>query len=70
MLQKLIIMILQIHIKILKTSVNVTKEWNDQDNQDGKRAKQVIVHLYANGKDTGKTLTLSDDNQWISSLMI
>lgn len=53
--------------KILKTSVNVTKEWNDQDNQDGKRAKQVIVHLYANGKDTGKTLTLSDDNQWISS---
>ena len=53
--------------KILKTSVNVTKEWNDQDNQDGKRAKQVIVHLYADGKDTGKTLTLSDDNQWISS---
>lgn len=44
-------MILQIH-KILKTSVNVTKEWNDQDNQDGKRAKQVIVHLYADGKDT------------------
>lgn len=49
------------------TSVKVTKVWDDSNNQDGKRTKEVTVHLYANGKDTKKTLTLNDNNEWKDS---
>ena len=48
----------------LKTSVTVTKQWNDADDQDGIRPKSVRVKLLADGADTGKTLTLSEDNSW------
>ena len=42
----------------------VTKEWNDADNQDGIRPDSVIIKLLADGKDTGKILTLNEDNEW------
>lgn len=45
-------------------SVTVTKNWVDDDNQDGQRPASVTVKLLADGKETGKTLTLSDDNNW------
>ncbi|MGI6033340.1 MAG: Spy0128 family protein, partial [Coriobacteriales bacterium] len=38
--------------------VSCTMEWNDADDQDGKRPSSVTVHLYRNGADTGKKLTL------------
>ena len=45
------------------TSVNVSKIWDDGDNQDGKRT-DIIVALYRNGEDTGKTVTLNAENGW------
>lgn len=44
-----------------KTSVTVTKVWDDDNNRDGIRPHEVTVRLYANGSDTGKSLTLSGD---------
>ena len=48
------------------TSVKVTKEWDDHDNQDGKRPGSVVVHLYANGEKTDQTVELSNDNNWMA----
>ena len=45
-------------------SKTVTKEWVDNNNQDGIRPDSIEVELLANGKETGKTVTLSDANNW------
>mgnify|MGYP001228146982 CR=1 FL=1 len=50
-----------------KTSVGVTKSWQDNNDQDGIRPESITVKLLANGKDTGKTLTLSEGNKWTDS---
>ena len=50
-----------------QTSVFVTKNWEDNNNQDGIRPDAITVKLLANGVDTGKTLTLSADNNWMGS---
>ncbi|MDY3052564.1 MAG: Cna B-type domain-containing protein, partial [Ndongobacter sp.] len=50
-----------------KTSVAVTKSWNDQNDKDGIRPKSITVHLLADGKDTGKKLVLSAENKWMGS---
>lgn len=50
-----------------KTSVSVKKAWDDKDNQDGKRPSSVTVKLLADGQDTGKTLTLTEANNWTGS---
>ena len=47
-----------------KTSIPVTKTWNDSNNQDGLRPASVTVHLLADGADTGRTLVLSEENAW------
>lgn len=47
-----------------KTSATVTKIWNDAENQDGKRPESITVSLLADGKETGKTVTLSIENNW------
>ena len=47
-----------------KTSVQVTKVWDDEDNKDGSRPKSITVQLLADGVDTGKTLVLTADNNW------
>ena len=47
-----------------KTSLTVTKSWDDKGNQDGIRPDSITVKLLANGQDTGKTLTLNSANQW------
>lgn len=44
--------------------LSVQKEWQDEDNQDGKRPPEVTVHLLSDGQDTGKTLHLSLENDW------
>ena len=50
-----------------KVSVLVTKAWNDANNQDEKRPENVIIHLYADGEDTGKTLILTEKDNWSGS---
>ena len=47
-----------------QTSITVTKAWADSDDQDGLRPQSVTVKLLANGRDTGKTLTLNAGNNW------
>ena len=50
-----------------KTNVQVTKKWDDADNQDGKRPSSVTFELYADGQKTDKTLVLNQENNWIGS---
>ena len=47
-----------------KTSVTVTKSWQDSNDQDGRRANDVTISLRANDVDTGKTLVLNEGNSW------
>jgi len=47
-----------------KTSVTVVKEWDDANDQDGKRPGTIMVQLYANGEPSGDAVELSDGNQW------
>ena len=48
-----------------KTTVKVTKVWDDNNNQDGIRPESVSVSLLANGKVVeGKTIELSEKNNW------
>ena len=46
------------------TSISVIKKWDDSEDADGLRPSEITVHLLANGEDTGKTLALSEDNNW------
>ena len=50
-----------------KTSVPVAKVWADGNDKDGLRPDSVVVKLLADGKDTGKTLTLNAGNEWQGS---
>ena len=50
-----------------KTSVQVTKAWEDKNDQDGVRPNSVTIKLLADGKETGKTLTLTKANNWIGT---
>lgn len=47
-----------------KTSLTVTKKWDDAENQDGLRPKTIKVQLYADGQELGKVVELSEDNKW------
>ena len=47
-----------------KTSVTVTKVWDDGNNQDGIRAEEVSVQLYADEIKQGDAVTLSEENNW------
>ena len=47
-----------------KTSVQVTKKWDDADDKDGKRPTSVTITLYADGEKTDKTLVLNKENNW------
>lgn len=44
--------------------IDVTGLWEDDDDSDGTRPESVNITLYANGKETGRTITLSEDNDW------
>lgn len=46
-----------------KTSVGVTKIWEDKNNQDGLRPDSIEVSLLADG-EVEDTVTLSDTNSW------
>ena len=47
-----------------KTTVKVTKAWDDEDDQDGIRPDSVDVQLYADGAASGAAITLNKDNSW------
>ncbi|WP_248686390.1 Cna B-type domain-containing protein [Streptococcus merionis] len=44
-----------------------TKSWNDGNNQDGIRPKSITVRLFADGKDTGLSATVTKDTDWTYS---
>lgn len=48
-----------------KTNFSVTKRWENDSEED--RPDKITVHLYADGVDTGKTLTLTKDGNWAGS---
>lgn len=45
-------------------SIKVKKNWDDDNNRDGKRVDEVILRLYANGKKTDNIVKLNKDNKW------
>ncbi|MBQ1471534.1 MAG: Cna B-type domain-containing protein, partial [Eubacterium sp.] len=45
----------------------VTKKWKDEKDKDGSRPNQVKIRLYANGKNTGKSLVLKKSGNWKGS---
>ena len=48
-----------------KTSITVTKTWNDNEDQDGKRPGNITVNLLANGEQIkSATITESDNGSW------
>ena len=47
-----------------KTSVTVTKAWDDANNQDGKRSSKIMVQLYADGNASGEPIELKKSNNW------
>ncbi|MCU9534425.1 Cna B-type domain-containing protein [Streptococcus sp. CSL10205-OR2] len=47
-----------------KTSITVTKAWNDANNQDGIRPDSIKVQLYANDKKAGDEVTLTAADNW------
>ena len=56
-----------------KTSVKVTKVWDDANNQDGIRDTSVTVNIVgtlygADEKETVETVTLSADNNWTATV--
>ena len=50
-----------------KTSLQVTKAWEDKNDQDGVRPNSVTVKLLADGVETGKELVLTKANNWTGS---
>ncbi len=47
-----------------KTSVKVTKAWNDSNDQDGLRPNEIKVQLKADGEPYGKEESLNAENGW------
>ena len=48
-----------------KVSVEGSKTWNDEENQDGKRPSSITVRLFADGTEvTSKTVTANDNWSW------
>ncbi len=51
--------------KLILTSVEVTKEWNDDNNRDGIRPKTLDIKLLAGKSEVeGKTYTLKKSENW------
>lgn len=49
---------------VQKMNVTVQNAWNDLDNVVDFRPAQLVVEIYANGKTTGKRVTLTEANNW------
>ncbi len=44
--------------------VKGTKTWVDDNNRDGLRPAEIVIHLYADGEDTGLTATANEASNW------
>ena len=51
-------------LTIFIVRLTVKKVWDDADNQVGIRPASIVVKLFADGHDTGKTLVLNEENGW------
>lgn len=49
---------------VQKMNVTVQNAWNELDNVVDSRPAQLVVEIYANGKTTGKRVTLTEANNW------
>ena len=47
-----------------KIDIPVEKIWDDHNDSHGLRPGSVTIHLYADGEDTGKSLTLTAAGHW------
>ena len=52
----------------MKTSAMIRKVWDDNDNRDGLRPAGLTVALLADGKDSGRSVTLNAANHWTARL--
>ena len=50
--------------KLELIKIDVEKKWDDKDDDAVLRPETVDIKLLADGKDTGKVLTLGKDNNW------
>lgn len=53
---------------VAKTKVTVKNTWNDLNNVVDSRPSKLVVELYANGKSTGKRVTLTSANKWTATV--
>ena len=51
-----------------KINATVKKVWDDNNNQDGKRAPELTVDLMRNGTEVAGTVTLSEENGWTGTV--
>ncbi|MGX7151023.1 Cna B-type domain-containing protein [Enterococcus ureasiticus] len=49
---------------VRKTFINVTKEWRDNEDQDGLRPQSIYVQFLADGEKVGEPVELNNENQW------
>ena len=50
------------------TSATVQKVWEDDEDIDGMRPKDLVVTLYADGEATDKQVTLNEENSWKATI--
>ena len=50
-----------------KTGITVTKCWQDNHDQYGRRPDEITVMLLADGAETGRALVLNEENLWTGS---
>lgn len=48
----------------LKTAIHVVKNWDDNNNQDGKRPNEIEIQLLENGEEIGTPVELNEGNSW------
>ena len=53
---------------VAKTKVTVKNTWNDLNNIVDSRPSKLVVEIYANGKATGKRVTLTSANKWTATV--
>ena len=53
---------------VAKTKVTVKNTWSDLNNVVDSRPSKLVVEIYANGKSTGKRVTLTSANKWTAAV--
>ena len=53
---------------VQKIKVTVKNTWSDLDNVVDSRPAKLVVEIYANGKATGRSVTLTASNKWTAAV--